>query len=1027
MTIKDIKDKELYINKAREAEKKYNIPENTLVGLLAQESGHFNKDVISGKKKSYAGAIGIGQFMPKTAQFYKIDPLNVDQAIDASAKYLASSFNTFKNWDDAILSYNAGVGRVKEYKAGKPIKIKEHSEYVGRVKNQINRYGAGKLTNPKENITPELTDFDFTTQTPTFALEDSNVEEEDAPKEDKSKEVTQAKEVLKEEQFMSDMFKGKITPIQLAQEEAPQQAPQSNLLESFSNIESFVDTPLAQQGLTVPRKKMSLEELDAKMKQTRALLDKGKVQQSNLKERPKEVVRESTQTTFRNETGRQVNTNPNQQISTKHVNERRTESQIIADRKKAVEESIKAQDESIIGNPNWRQTLATQTQSTGDKFRIFPNEDSFIDNYLNPGVMIGDMAKNLGQAPLQAQQQDSYMPYITSIGTPLAAGAMAGYGTQGNGQFVNNLVNPLAGSEDILKKGVNYVESKGIPLRMPAHIKNDPNLHLNSFSFGNAELDFKKLNPDLEKVGSEAQYEEYLKSNYPDANVLYSGTNNKNEIFEKGFDVDKVNRYNLGFGLNTSPKKHVASSYGDDVLTVLQKNEAVTHDLGGFGAMNLNEAQTKQLYDKFGVESDFKDFHQNTSNKRISDLVDSMKMKGFSNEDIVKTFKDINIDSTRGVVAGGGEAIILTNPEKYNILGSNSDLEGFKKYVNNTGSNDKFQSEIKSAIGNSGMFDMNNPNIYKSIAPIGLGATYLATQDNKQEGGYTEERQKADKDWLTNWYANRVIPNERLQELYLEDKDIYNERMKNVPTVTNVESIDNNPYITGRYNSENGQILMTPKSRDNVYLHEVTHYSDDFSSAMRTVHNQVVGLNKAPKELTQGIYNEKYDYFTDSDEVHARIQVLRKEAGITPEQNVTKEYLDKFLKDYKGDNENINDLLNIADPPHLLEMLNYMASNKDKTIKKGQLAQEGGYTEDEQRFITDYFQQGSQIPISSKGMYEFPNQRVVVPTNGSITMKNIPHKIKATSLETGETKILLPGLEYFFDKTQNVLEVPLKK
>ena len=493
----------------------------------------------------------------------------------------------------------------------------------GLVAKAKERY---KQLTPKENITPELTDFDFTTQTPTFALEDSNVEEEDAPKEDKSKEVAQAKEVLKEEQFMSDMFKGKITPIQLAQEEAPQQAPQSNLLESFANIESFVDTPLAQQGLTVPRKKMSLEELDAKMKQTRALLDKGKVQQSNLKERPKEVVRESTQTTFRNETGRQVNTNPNQQISTKHVNERRTESQIIADRKKAV-----------------------------------------------------------------------------------------------------------------------------------------------------------------------------------------------------------------------------------------------------------------------------------------------------------------------------------------------------------------------------------------------------------------EERQKADKDWLTNWYANRVIPNERLQELYLEDKDIYNERMKNVPTVTNVESIDNNPYITGRYNSENGQILMTPKSRDNVYLHEVTHYSDDFPSAMRTVHNQVVGLNKAPKELTQGIYNEKYDYFTDSDEVHARIQVLRKEAGITPEQNVTKEYLDKFLKDYKGDNENINDLLNIADPPHLLEMLNYMASNKDKTIKKGQLAQEGGYTEEEQRFITDYFQQEGQIPISSKGMYEFPNQKVVVPTNGSITMKNIPHKIKATSLETGETKILLPGLEYFFDKTQNVLEVPLKK
>ena len=116
----------------------------------------------------------------------------------------------------------------------------------GLVAKAKERY---KQLTPKENITPELTDFDFTTQTPTFALEDSNVEEEEAPKEEnKSKEVTQAKEVLKEEQFMSDMFKGKITPIQTVQEEAPQQAPQSNLLESFANIESFVDTPLAQQG-----------------------------------------------------------------------------------------------------------------------------------------------------------------------------------------------------------------------------------------------------------------------------------------------------------------------------------------------------------------------------------------------------------------------------------------------------------------------------------------------------------------------------------------------------------------------------------------------------------------------------------------------------------------------------------------------------------------------------------------------------------------------------------------------------------
>lgn len=149
-TIKKYQDKQVYINKAREAEKKYGIPENTLVGLLAQESGHFDPKVISGEKKSYAGAVGIGQFMSQTAKEYKIDPLNVDQAIDASAKYLSKSYKNFGNWDDAILSYNAGEGRVREYKAGKPIKIKEHQEYVGRVKNQIQTYSGIKPTFSKD-------------------------------------------------------------------------------------------------------------------------------------------------------------------------------------------------------------------------------------------------------------------------------------------------------------------------------------------------------------------------------------------------------------------------------------------------------------------------------------------------------------------------------------------------------------------------------------------------------------------------------------------------------------------------------------------------------------------------------------------------------------------------------------------------------------------------------------------------------------------------------------------------------------
>lgn len=70
-------------------------------------------------------------------------------------------------------------------------------------------------------------------------------------------------------------------------------------------------------------------------------------------------------------------------------------------------------------------------------------------------------------------------------------------------------------------------------------------------------------------------------------------------------------------------------------------------------------------------------------------------------------------------------------------------------------------------------------------------------------------------------------------------------------------------------------------------------------------------------------------------------------------------------------------------------------------------------------------QDGGEIPISSRGMYEFKNENVIVPTSGMITMKNIPHNILGTSLETGETKLMTPNNKYFFKDTQTVLETPL--
>src|SRR5690625_2056910 len=73
-------------------------------------------------------------------------------------------------------------------------------------------------------------------------------------------------------------------------------------------------------------------------------------------------------------------------------------------------------------------------------------------------------------------------------------------------------------------------------------------------------------------------------------------------------------------------------------------------------------------------------------------------------------------------------------------------------------------------------------------------------------------------------------------------------------------------------------------------------------------------------------------------------------------------------------------------------------------------------------------QDGGQIPTSSQGLYEYPNQTVKVPTkDGRITMKNIPYPVVGISAETGEQILMFPEQEYQFKNTKNVIEIPLSQ
>ena len=138
-----------YIAAAHAAEEKYGIPRGLYVGLLEQESA-WRPEVISGKKKSSAGAQGIAQFMPATAADEGIDPLNPDEAIPAGAAYLAKMHKSTGSWTGALTSYNWGVGNYKKWLSGeRKTQPKEAREYAGRVQKRATQFRSGSSNTPE--------------------------------------------------------------------------------------------------------------------------------------------------------------------------------------------------------------------------------------------------------------------------------------------------------------------------------------------------------------------------------------------------------------------------------------------------------------------------------------------------------------------------------------------------------------------------------------------------------------------------------------------------------------------------------------------------------------------------------------------------------------------------------------------------------------------------------------------------------------------------------------------------------------
>ncbi len=122
---------DLYQPMVASASQQYGVEPQTIAAILQTES-NWNPNAVSKK-----GAVGLGQFMPETAQDMGINPKDPVQSVNATAKYHTQLLQEFGG-DSALahMAYNWGPGNVRNWinSGADPAKIpQETAKYLSRI------------------------------------------------------------------------------------------------------------------------------------------------------------------------------------------------------------------------------------------------------------------------------------------------------------------------------------------------------------------------------------------------------------------------------------------------------------------------------------------------------------------------------------------------------------------------------------------------------------------------------------------------------------------------------------------------------------------------------------------------------------------------------------------------------------------------------------------------------------------------------------------------------------------------------
>lgn len=118
---------------AKKAARKRGLKPKLFVRQIDVESG-FDPDIVSP-----AGATGVAQIMPATAQGWGVDPLDPIASIDAAAKHMAEYVQKYGGYENALRAYNAGPGAIEASR-----NYDETNAYVAKILQGANPGGLDK-------------------------------------------------------------------------------------------------------------------------------------------------------------------------------------------------------------------------------------------------------------------------------------------------------------------------------------------------------------------------------------------------------------------------------------------------------------------------------------------------------------------------------------------------------------------------------------------------------------------------------------------------------------------------------------------------------------------------------------------------------------------------------------------------------------------------------------------------------------------------------------------------------------------